>query len=536
MAAKSTSSTRNSSTKPKAQPVPRSRGLSRMRVLSQARSALFDNQAAFRTSGGTFFEAASFAARLQPAHGSGPNAANTEIERVRNRSRRTYVNDAFYRQACRQLANNVVHYGIKPSNVQDPVLLKLWNQWTRESDARGQLDFYGQQWLTCLVAGRDGEGFGRFRPRKPGDMKSGINFQVQLLEADYVPLDKTEIAPTGNIIVSGVERNLIERVVAYHMYDYHPRDVVLAQGNGGLPKRVPASDVLHVYMPDRFSDTRGYPHGAAALNTSDNHKTFSDAHLESKKSQSMNVAFVTTPGVEEDPAFTPDGVGDDGVGYIGYEPNTLTVLPAGHDIKFSSPSAVDPNFGAYKRETLSEIAVAFGLAVEHVTLNFDKLGDRQYRAVMLECQRYFESLQYHMMVRQFSQPIWERFVDEAYLSGLWKPAAGKTVDDYKQISWMNPARGHIHPVQEIAAFAEAVRNGFTSRKRVAASFGEDIEEIDAENARDQERAKMLGLQYGAYPALEGMDFGTVLATSQIEDAQSPGGNVAGQTAPALDSA
>ncbi|MGO8024873.1 hypothetical protein [Rhizobium leguminosarum] len=132
-------------------------------------------------------------------------------------------------------------------------------------------------------------------------------------------------------------------------------------------------------------------------------------------------------------------------------------------------------------------------------------------------------LQYQMIVRQFSQPIWERFVDEAYLSGLWNPAAGKTVDDYKEIVWMNPARGHIHPVQEISACVEAIRAGITSRKRVAAALGENAEGIDAENARDQ-RARDLGLQYATYPALEGMNFQSVLQASEIEDAQEFGGN------------
>lgn len=133
-------------------------------------------------------------------------------------------------------------------------------------------------------------------------------------------------------------------------------------------------------------------------------------------------------------------------------------------------------------------------------------------------------LQYQMIVRQFSQPIWERFVDEAYLSGLWKPAAGKTVDDYKEIVWMNLARGHIHPVQEISAYVEAIRAGITSRKRVAAALGEDAEEIDAENARDQQRARNLGLQKATYPALEGMNFQSVLQASEMEDAPEFGGN------------
>lgn len=69
---------------------------------------------------------------------------------------------------------------------------------------------------------------------------------------------------------------------------------------------------------------------------------------------------------------------------------------------------------------------------------------------------------------------------------------------------MTPARGTIHPLQEIAAFSQAVRNGFTSRKRVAASFGEDIEDIDDENEVDQERAKRKDLRYPVYPALEAL--------------------------------
>jgi len=66
---------------------------------------------------------------------------------------------------------------------------------------------------------------------------------------------------------------------------------------------------------------------------------------------------------------------------------------------------------------------------------------------------------------------------------------------------------------------EAIKAGITSRKRFAASMGEDPEEIDAENARDQARAKALGLQYTAYPALESLDFSAILRASLVEDAE-----------------
>ncbi len=133
---------------------------------------------------------------------------------------------------------------------------------------------------------------------------------------------------------------------------------------------------------------------------------------------------------------------------------------------------------------------------------------------MLECTRYFESLQYHMIVSQFAEPVWNRFVDEAYLSGLWVPEDGMTVDDYKDPDWMTPARGHIHPLQEIPAYSQAVRDGFTGRKRVASSFGEDIKDIDDENEADQARARSKDLRYPVYPALDA-DTEAVLRT--LED-------------------
>lgn len=79
---------------------------------------------------------------------------------------------------------------------------------------------------------------------------------------------------------------------------------------------------------------------------------------------------------------------------------------------------------------------------------------------------------------------------------------------------MTPARCHIHPLQEIAAFSQAVRDGFTIRKRVAWSFVEDIEDIDDKNEIDQARAKSKDLRYTIYPALDA-DTEAVLRT--LED-------------------
>ncbi|KQQ72397.1 hypothetical protein ASF70_12750 [Rhizobium sp. Leaf321] len=71
-----------------------------------------------------------------------------------------------------------------------------------------------------------------------------------------------------------------------------------------------------------------------------------------------------------------------------------------------------------------------------------------------------------------------------------------------------------------------MKHGFISRKRVSAAFGEDVEDIDEENALNQARAQRLGRQHPVYPALASLDFAAILAASltadQIKDITSDG--------------
>lgn len=481
--------------------------LTRHGLMKSTRTA-YDSPFAFGKSR-TYHEAASNSPSIEYAPDYGPNAANGEIETLRRRSRWTFVNDSFFKNACENLANNVIHYGIKP-RIKDPVLRKLWRKWVREADASGATDYYGLQHSIMVALARDGEVFIRLRQRRPGDMKSGILVQLQVLEPDYVPLSETRILENGNIVISGVEKNQFGRVVAYWMYDYHPKDVVrLSSGN--LPRRVPASEVIHVYKPDRSEGTRGKPWGTSALNKTEGLKTYDDAELERKKGNAMHGGFIRPPAGEDGKAtLGVEGQDDRGIDFAGMEPGTWTITPPGYEVDFANPPGNDQNYPIYRREGMSEVSVAFGLSVEHVTLNFEKLNDRQWRANNLEVSRGIESIQNHVIIPTIGQAVYERFVTAAYLGGAWSPGTG-TVDDSFDVDWIVPARGHIHPVQDVTAHKEAVAAGFISRKRVAASYGDDVEDIDEENALDQQRAKNLGLQYAVYGALSQLDFSQILA-------------------------
>jgi capsid protein len=88
--------------------------------------------------------------------------------------------------------------------------------------------------------------------------------QLQLLEAEHLPFDKNEADGNGNQIRCGIEFDKIGRRVAYHFYRKHPGDNTDQSGKGEIV-RVPASEILHLYRPQRPGQIRGVPWISPAL-------------------------------------------------------------------------------------------------------------------------------------------------------------------------------------------------------------------------------------------------------------------------------
>ncbi|MGQ2909205.1 MAG: phage portal protein [Aliihoeflea sp.] len=228
-------------------------------------------------------------------------------------------------------------------------------------------------------------------------------------------------------------------------------------------------------------------------------RTYDDAELERKIGQSSHGGIYKKPRLagDEDSVFDEDEQGAEI--FQAMQPGEWLQVPEGWDVEFSQPSQTDANYALFRREGLAGLSVALGLAVEMVTLNFEKVGnERIYRAIMIEVWRHIESLQFHMFVQQMCEPVWKRFVAAAYEGGVWKPADGLDIEDYYDVEWMVPKREHIHPEQEINAIVKKIQAGVLSRKRAVNAEGEDVDVIDAENAVDRAAAEKLGMTYSVY--------------------------------------
>ena len=419
--------------------------------------------------------------------------------RLLARSRELVVTNGYAANACEAFAANLVGDGIKPSSlIADPDLRervqKLWLVWTDEADADGLTDFYGLQAMVAREMFVAGECFVRLRSRRAEDGLL-VPLQLQLLQSEMLPFEKTETAPSGNRIRCGIEFDAIGRRVAYHFRRRHPGDSTDQRVAVPDTVRVSADDVLHIYRPIDAGQIRGLPHVAPAMVRLFLLDQYDDAELDRKKTAAMFAGFITKTA-PEDPMLGETEADLDGAAIASLEPGTMQVLLPGEDVKFSSPADVGSSYEAFQYRTLLAVSASLGLPYHLVTGDVRQANYSSLRAELVEFRRRIGQLQHGVMAHQLCRPIWQRWLETAALSG----ALG--VDDRSRVHpvhWIPPRWDWVDPLKDIQAQVLAMEAGLTSRRKVVEATGYDIEEIDRENAADGERARDLGLSYRTSP-------------------------------------
>ena len=386
--------------------------------------------------------------------------------------------------------------GIKPSWLVESADLKkagqaAWRRWTDESDADGLTDFYGQQAMAAGEMFEAGECFIRIRPRQPSD-GFYVPLQLQLLPAEMLPWEKTEQLPGGRTIRCGIEFNGIGQRLAYWFYRKHPGDATDSRVDGELYTRVPASEVLHLYMPSQPGLIRGVPWLAPAMIRLRMLDDYDDAELERKRTAAMFAAFVTeVPPADGMPA---EGETVDGAPLLGFEPGMIQKLMPGEDVKFAEPADVGQQYDAFQIRNL--LAVSSGVGVPYATVTGDlrQVNYSSIRAGMVDFRRRVEQLQHAVMVYQLCRPIWARWLETAVLAGrLSVPRYASDRGKWHGVKWITPAWPWVDPLKDRQAEALAVANKFKARSDVVEAEGEDVEEVDARIAADMAREEALGL-------------------------------------------
>lgn len=435
---------------------------------------------------------------------SGPNAvvaasAGTLVQRSRDAKR----NNPIAKKALDLLVTHIVGAGIRPRSLcpnkgVQKQITAAWDAWTKVSDADRVLDFYGQQMQAVSEMLTAGEVYARMRARYLTDGLP-VPLQIQMIPAEQVPVAKTTMNGT-NSVVQGIERDVIGNRVAYWMYPQHPSDPAPLQGSNE-PAPVDANDVCHLFdATNRTGQLRGLPWLTAALTTLHQVNDYLDAELVRKQCAAMLVSFMIQDIGEGDIGPADVAGLQEGLGgllpEVAMEPGAVNVLPPGKKMQFNEPADVGASFDPFLRAEYRAASAAVGTMYSELTGDWTDMNDRTYRAAFNTFKRQMTAIQYNLVVVQFCDPIWQRFIDYAVAAGKLKVPKSLSDADLRKVFWSPDRWAYINPLQDVQATGIEIALGLNSRQAAVAERGDDVETIDEQQIADRAREKASGLSYG----------------------------------------
>lgn len=456
------------------------------------------------SSGGRVYEGAGTGRRMSTwgLSSAGPNTAMWgSLSALRSRVRELRRNNPNANGGVESYVSNLIGTGITPEWQLDDADLKerihtLWEDSVSEMDADGTSDFYGLQALAATGVIESGEILARLVPR-PSTEDLAVPLQIKLLEADHLDETYESVAPNGNMIRMGIEYDAEGRRAAYWPFKDHPGEQFLGAKSTDRV-RVPASEMLHVFLPHRPGQQRGLPWLSSIIMRLYELDQYEDAELVRKKAAALIGGWIKEPPGQSGLGINPLGTANTtedpfGRELVAMEPGTYGKLPPGWDVVNSQPADVGPNFIEWVKQNLREIATGIGITYEQLTGDLSGVTFSSIRAGLNEFRRRCEMLIWRVFVFQFCRPFARRWMDVAVASGrLAIPGYLANRRLYNRVEWNPCAWEYVNPVDDVMTDILSCRAHFTSRTKVIRKRGYDRQSIDREIEQENKTADEKG--------------------------------------------
>jgi lambda family phage portal protein len=334
-----------------------------------------------------------------------------------------------------------------------------------------------------------------------------IPFALELIEAERVPHDVAPIEVGAAKTRMGVELDEFFRPVAYWIRDRHPGDTFYpAPVQNNVVRRIPAEEIIHLRIVDRWPQTRGVPWMHATTRKIADMDGYTEAEIIAARAAANYVGWEENADLF-DPAIERQA---DGSYETTLTPGTILRPKPGSKLNFFAPNRPNSRLDPFMRSMLREFAAGTGVSYETVARDYSQSNYSSSRLAVLDDRDLWRVIQ-QWFIRNFRERLHRAWLRQAVMAGQ---VAGVSLEEYA----VNPEKfeamkckprgwSWIDPVKEVSAFKEAIRNGFTTRTAVIAQTanGDDIEDVDQERHDELEAAKELGLVYDTDPGAPAQD-------------------------------
>lgn len=429
---------------------------------------------------------------------------------LRTRARNLCANYEFGRRFLSLVANNVVgakgptlqvRATTQPGKLDKPAndaIETHWLNWSRRCDVTGRLSF--SRLLAVCIKGiaRDGEAL--VRVVRDRALPYGIG--LQLLEPDR--LDETYNArlTNGNVIRQGVELNSALKPVAYHIFSQHPGENYGAQVTR-TRDRIPATDMYHLFLPERAEQIRGYTWMHAVLMRANMLSGYEEAAIVAARvgASKMGIFKRSADAAPGDLAPLADSEPVKNQLQISAEAGEffdLTGMP-GVELQSWDPDYPHQNYESFIKQCVRGLATGLDIATHNLSGDMTDVNYSSARIAELSERDAWCGLQEWMFDSFLLRFFREDWLPSALLRGDITFESGSALPAKRLQKFADASRFQgrrwdwVDPLKEAEAAKELIITGLSSRTEIAASKGREFDDVVEELAQEQKALIAAGL-------------------------------------------
>lgn len=457
---------------------------------------------------------------------AGWNAAQTSADAeldssltaLRNRSRALVRDAAYAKRAKIIVVNNVIGAGVgmqaQVRNNRKRLLTKVnagieaaFQEWGEADHCHtgGKLHFADLERQAKGQIFEAGEVIFRKHYRRFGS--SRVPFAIELIESERLADTLTRSPVSGADVRMGVEVDEFQRPVAYWLREGHPGDLRRTRAGSEKLVRVPADQIWHLYIVDRWPQSRGEPWLHATARRLNDMDGYSEAEIIAARNSATQMGFVETSieAVSSVRSMVDETDETDGEQRINFEPGVIEYLAPGQQFKEHNPSRPNTAIDPFLRYMLREVAAGIGVSYESLSRDYSQSNYSSSRLALLDDRDLWRTLQL-WWIRNFRLPLHREWLKAAVYGGA---VEGLSVADYLNdprryecVKFKPRGWSWIDPAKEVDSQMASVRAGFTTVSDVIARTGEgrDLEDVIEERKRELEMMREAGLQFDTDPA------------------------------------
>ena len=381
---------------------------------------------------------------------------------IQSRARYIHANNPWASAGVAALTAALVGPGIRAAG--SPEATAAFDRWAAVADAESRTDLWGLQAAAVRGLAVDGESFLLLEDGPEG-------LRVRLLPPELVDSSCTMNLAGGGYVIGGIEFSAGGRRVAYYVFQNRP-DLLAANVER---IRIPASEILHLCRPLGAGQVRGVSWLAPVLLRLRELDILEDALAKGVAVAALHAGFL----VDQNGAPAAEPFED--AAEVSLEPGMIRRLPAGYDIRFSTPQQASQT-SEFVHHQIRAIAAGLGVPAHMVDGDLRGANYSSLRAGLVAFRQRIEQDQFGCIIPQLVAPLFERVTGES------------------AAEFYPPAQPWVDPLKDTEATVAAMAAGLMSRRQAVAALGYDVERLDREIAADRTREAALGLAFGMKPA------------------------------------